>query len=493
MANPKIIIRRSATPNKVPTENQLSLGELAINTYDGKLYLEQDQTSTGLGVTVISVNPWGVGVGSTAFDVYFTSGKVGVGLTNPTYTLEVSGNARVSGIISTTNLQIHGTVSAGNTTGKSGQYLKSTGVGVAWADFPTLRTVGIETATQGQTAFSFQYNQEFIDVFVNGVKLSSSEFIANDGSTITLKSPAFNNDIVEFLSYNTVSFGSGAQGAQGYQGTIGAQGYQGTIGAQGAIGAQGVQGPNYLTVTEYSNRTGSANTTITNVSELRFNNAAGFNVEGDPLIEGAGVAFVDLGSSFNPWYVNGENTLKATGEEPIEFIAGPGIAITTKAVASVGIGTTFAKAITFNVTNESQWVKTNAGIHTLSNVGVGTTNPQTPLQIENIYGLKTGTVQHTSRVGIASAIDSFDTSTINFLTAEYTVHVGYGTYIQSQKVLVMHNGEYAYSQEYGVMYQPNLIVSFGSTMSGTTVTLQATPETGISGVTTYRYVRETIK
>ena len=499
MANPKIIIRRSATPNKVPVENQLSLGELAINTYDGKLYLEQDQTSTGLGVTVISVNPWGVGVGSTAFDIYFTSGKVGVGLTNPSYNLEVSGNARVSGILSTTNLQIHGTVSAGNTFGSNGQYLKSTGVGVTWADFPsqvaTTRNVGIETATAGQSVFNFSYNVNYLDVFINGVKLTPSEYTATDGSTLTLSSPAFQNDIIEIITYDNLSFGAqgqaGVQGSTGTQGVQGAQGVQGIVGAQGSQGIQGAQGPS-LTVKEFTSRTGTANTTINNVSELRFNNGAGFNVEGDPLIEGSGVAFIDLGSTFNPWYVSGSTELKATGEEPIEIIAGPGIAITTKPVASVGIGTTFSKAITiaFSGTN-SQWTTTNSGINTHSNVGIATTNPQTPLQVER-YGVDTGLIAHTSRAGISSDIDSFNISSTNFLTAEYTIHVGYGTYIQSQKVLVMHDGEYAYSQEYGVMYQPSLIVSLGATMTGSTVKLQATPETGISGITTYRFVRQTV-
>ena len=52
MSDPKIRIRRSSTPNKVPTITQLELGELAINTYDGKLYLEQDQ---GAAVLVIQL------------------------------------------------------------------------------------------------------------------------------------------------------------------------------------------------------------------------------------------------------------------------------------------------------------------------------------------------------------------------------------------------------------------------------------------------------
>ena len=38
----KIELKRSAVPGKIPTVNQLDLGELAINTYDGTVYLKQD-------------------------------------------------------------------------------------------------------------------------------------------------------------------------------------------------------------------------------------------------------------------------------------------------------------------------------------------------------------------------------------------------------------------------------------------------------------------
>jgi hypothetical protein len=37
-----IRLKRSAVPGRVPTTEQLELGELALNTYDGKLYLKQD-------------------------------------------------------------------------------------------------------------------------------------------------------------------------------------------------------------------------------------------------------------------------------------------------------------------------------------------------------------------------------------------------------------------------------------------------------------------
>ena len=45
MAN-LIQLRRSATANAVPTTTQLALGELAINTYDGRLYLKKNVSGT---------------------------------------------------------------------------------------------------------------------------------------------------------------------------------------------------------------------------------------------------------------------------------------------------------------------------------------------------------------------------------------------------------------------------------------------------------------
>jgi hypothetical protein len=156
-----------------------------------------------------------VGISSAQVAYISSSNYFGIGTTNPKYNLEIVGNARVSGITSITNLQIYGNVSAGNTTGNDGQYLRSTGIGVTWDSFPTLRTTGITTAIYGQTVFNFAYNVGFLDVYVNGVKLTSSEYVANNGANVTLVSPAFANDIIEFVSYNTLSTGSGGGGGGG--------------------------------------------------------------------------------------------------------------------------------------------------------------------------------------------------------------------------------------------------------------------------------------
>ena len=135
MADPKIRIRRSATPNKVPETNQLQLGELAINTFDGKLYLEQDQTSGSGIATVIAVNPWSVGIGSLAYDTYFTSGDVGIGTTNPTTKLDVVGDVNISGVITASSFVKFG--------GTSSQFLKADGS----VDSSTYLTSYTETQT----------------------------------------------------------------------------------------------------------------------------------------------------------------------------------------------------------------------------------------------------------------------------------------------------------------------------------------------------------
>ena len=97
-----------------------------------------------------------------------------------------------------------------------------------------------------------------------------------------------------------------------------------------------------LTVKELASQSGSVNVEVANVTELQFNNGTGFNVTD----EGNGVAFIDLGSTFNPWYVAGSEPLHAAGEEAIEIVAGPGITITTTPSIQAGINT--SKALTIS-------------------------------------------------------------------------------------------------------------------------------------------------
>ena len=99
----------------------------------------------------------------------------------------------------------------------------------------------------------------------------------------------------------------------------------------------------------------------------------------------------------------------------------------------------------------------------------------------------TGVGTYTASAGVEVQVDSW--SKLSYSGAEYTFMIGLGTYRQSQKVLVMHDGTTAFSQEYGIMFSPEQQVSIAATVSSNNVLVKVTPEAGISGLSTYRFVK----
>ena len=99
----------------------------------------------------------------------------------------------------------------------------------------------------------------------------------------------------------------------------------------------------------------------------------------------------------------------------------------------------------------------------------------------------TGVGTYTATAGVEFQVDSW--SKLSYSGAEYTFMIGLGTYRQSQKVLVMHDGTTAFSQEYGIMFSPEQQVSIAATVSSNNVLVKVTPEAGISGLSTYRFVK----
>lgn len=114
---------------------------------------------------------------------------------------------------------------------------------------------------------------------------------------------------------------------------------QGFVGTQeewieslrGEDGQDGTGGSGSLTVQQRERDDLSAAPTnvVTNVSTLSFDTDSGFEVQ--DLGNGSLEAFIKMNSTFNPWHVDGQTTLQATGEEPVEFVGGPGVTITTDA------------------------------------------------------------------------------------------------------------------------------------------------------------------
>ena len=128
--------------------------------------------------------------------------------------------------------------------------------------------------------------------------------------------------------------------------------------------------------------------------------------------------------------------------------------------------------------------------HGVTITGVTST---TTLELNERYGVSTGFGTFVASAGVAHTVDTFTIATNNFKTAEYTLHLEETTNSQTEKVLVMQNGTTAFSNEYAVMYNGNLLVSIGATVASGAVKLEVTPRAGISGLTTYRFTRETMK
>jgi len=184
--------------------------------------------------------------------------------------LDVIGNARISGILTVPQLYVTGTagqitgdlsarnlniigittlggpLSIGNTYGSNGQFLKSTGNGLVWDSFPQVRSASTFTATAGQTDFVFSYNINYVDVFVNGVKLALSEYTATTGSIVVLNTGCFAGDLVEIISYNATSIGgtgnTGGSGGGAGINTLG-RSYFNNILATGIVTATQFVGP----------------------------------------------------------------------------------------------------------------------------------------------------------------------------------------------------------------------------------------------------------
>ena len=107
-----------------------------------------------------------------------------------------------------------GSAWASTAAGTTGQYLKSNGASApTWADASTVYTKTTFTATASQTTFTVNYTVGYVDVFLNGVKLTVTDYTASNGTSVVLAVAAALNDIVETLSWTVWSVTNTAIGA----------------------------------------------------------------------------------------------------------------------------------------------------------------------------------------------------------------------------------------------------------------------------------------
>jgi len=160
-----IQFKRSSTQGSSPTTGDLSLGELAINTYHGRVYTEADNGTAS--IVEVGSNPATL----TVNDAYSFPTSDG----NSNEALITNG----SGQLSFTALP-----SSGITTFTYS--ITSTGTSISGAD---------------DNANTLQYQAGSEQVFINGVKLiSGSDYTTTSSTVITLAENAVSGDTVEVVA-----------------------------------------------------------------------------------------------------------------------------------------------------------------------------------------------------------------------------------------------------------------------------------------------------
>ena len=116
MANPKIKIKRSSVAGKIPHyPSTLDLGEFAINTADGKVFIAAGQAGVGVGTTVREV-------GLSTENVLSQSLQVD-GNTDLNGNLDLSGYFDVDGHTNLDNVSVAGITTFGGAVTGSGGFI----------------------------------------------------------------------------------------------------------------------------------------------------------------------------------------------------------------------------------------------------------------------------------------------------------------------------------------------------------------------------------
>ena len=171
----EIKFKRSSTQNDLPVVSDLALGEIAINTYHGRVYTEKNDGSAAI-VEVGSV-PASLTI-NDAITFPTSDGSNGQALvTNGSGTLSFS-------TVGGTGLSIFTYTITGNTTAITGN---------------------------DDSSNSLTYTAGTEQVYLNGVKLLSGgvDYTTTNSTTITLAANAISGDVVQVLAYTSADLVQG--------------------------------------------------------------------------------------------------------------------------------------------------------------------------------------------------------------------------------------------------------------------------------------------
>lgn len=210
MAN-TIILKRSATQGNVPTTAQLELGEIAINTYDGKVFIKKSVAGTPSIVEVGAVKSVNTLTGAVVLD----TDDVSEGSTNQYFT-----NARVRSAVSAgTGISFNSSTGAISTVQNIATSASPEFAGLTLSGTGTVRNIlpyANNTYDIGSPTMTFRH----VYVGPGSLYVNGKQVITDDSGTITVST-----DLDQNLQFKTTGSGAlqlvcGAQGTIAVNGTL---------------------------------------------------------------------------------------------------------------------------------------------------------------------------------------------------------------------------------------------------------------------------------
>ena len=207
-------LKRSAVPGKIPLTSSLELGEVALNTHDGCIYLKRDGIN---GQEIVKI------CGNVATDQFVTLNVFTGNGTQTQFTLSAVPTASQYSFVTINGVAQHTTSYT-----ISGRVLTLSEAPIA-ADEIEVRTLNqqigtvqlrdyqsyVYQPTVSTTTFSgadangntLAYDLSKLEVFLNGVRLVNGfDYTATNGTSVVILAAAVSGDTVEIVSLARASF-----------------------------------------------------------------------------------------------------------------------------------------------------------------------------------------------------------------------------------------------------------------------------------------------
>ena len=199
-----ITLKRSSVQGKVPVVGDLALGEIALNTYDGKVFIKKNVGGTESIVDVTA---------NTNLSLTSNSSTVSVNSDRGTDVTILAANATTAGVLTATdqtivgiktfssNVVISSAITANGSVGTAGQVLTSNSTGTYWASpTPLTATYNTTIGDASATSFTVTHSLNKANIFVSIRDVSTGYFVYPD-----VKYTSTNAVVLEFVDPPTAS------------------------------------------------------------------------------------------------------------------------------------------------------------------------------------------------------------------------------------------------------------------------------------------------